>query len=72
MTAPHDGNDMILPQGIIARCLTSTNDQEIRACLDTLRKTHAGTGFIHESFHKDDPKRFTRSLGRTAFLASWY
>ena len=26
-----------------------------------LQKTHAGTGFMHESFHKDDPKKFTRS-----------
>jgi hypothetical protein len=25
-----------------------------------LRDTTAGTGFIHESFHKDDAKNFTR------------
>ena len=25
-----------------------------------LMKTDAGTGFIHESFHKDDSKNFTR------------
>jgi meiotically up-regulated gene 157 (Mug157) protein len=25
-----------------------------------LRKTHGGTGFMHESFHKDDAKNFTR------------
>lgn len=24
------------------------------------RKTHGGTGFMHESFHKDDPTNFTR------------
>jgi hypothetical protein len=47
--------------GIITCGLTSTNDQEIRSCLETLRKTHAGTGFMHEAFHKDDPKNFTRS-----------
>lgn len=23
--------------------------------------TDAGTGFMHESFHKDDPKNFTRA-----------
>ena len=23
-------------------------------------KTHGGTGFMHESFHKDDPTNFTR------------
>jgi uncharacterized protein len=53
--------DMIWPLGIITRGLTSDNDQEIRACLETLRKTHAGTGFMHEAFNKDDPKKFTRS-----------
>ena len=25
-----------------------------------LQKTHAGTGFMHESFHKDDTTKFTR------------
>jgi meiotically up-regulated gene 157 (Mug157) protein len=26
-----------------------------------LRDTDADTGFMHESFHKDDPTKFTRS-----------
>lgn len=26
-----------------------------------LRHTDAGAGFMHESFHKDDPAKFTRS-----------
>lgn len=25
-----------------------------------LQKTHAGTGFMHEAFHKDDASKFTR------------
>jgi uncharacterized protein len=25
-----------------------------------LQKTHAGTGFMHESFHKDDATKFSR------------
>ncbi len=58
---PHVGMDMIWPLGIITRGLTSSHDQEIRACLETLRQSHAGTGFMHEAFHKDDPKKFTRS-----------
>jgi meiotically up-regulated gene 157 (Mug157) protein len=58
---PHVGMDMIWPLGIITRGLTSTDDHEIRACLETLRKTHAGTGFMHEAFNKDDPTKFTRS-----------
>jgi meiotically up-regulated gene 157 (Mug157) protein len=58
---PHVGMNMIWPLGLIVQGLTSTNDQEIRHCLDTLRRTHADTGFMHEAFNKDDPKKFTRS-----------
>ena len=57
---PHVGMDMIWPLGLIVQGLTSTDDAEIRQCLTTLQKTHAGTGFMHEAFHKDDPNRFTR------------
>jgi meiotically up-regulated gene 157 (Mug157) protein len=57
---PHVGMDMIWPLGLIVQGLTSTNDDEIRHCLRTLQKTHAGTGFMHESFNKDDPTKFTR------------
>jgi len=58
---PHAGLDMVWPLGIIQRALTSTDDGEIYACLQTLQRTHAGTGFMHEAFHKDDPKQFTRA-----------
>lgn len=58
---PHIGLDMIWPMSIVMRGLTSNDDKEIKWCLDTLQKTHAATGFMHESFHKDDPKHFTRS-----------
>ena len=58
---PHVGMDMIWPLGLILQGLTSNDPQEIRHCLTTLQKTHAGTGFMHEAFHKDDPKRFTRA-----------
>ena len=57
---PHAGTDMIWPLSIIMRGLTSDNDKEIKYCLDTLQHAHAGTGFQHESFHKDDPSKFTR------------
>ncbi|NCD71176.1 glycoside hydrolase family 125 protein [Mucilaginibacter agri] len=57
---PHAGKNMIWTLGIIMRGLTSTDDQEIKHCVETLRSTHAGTGFMHESFHKDDAKNFTR------------
>jgi meiotically up-regulated gene 157 (Mug157) protein len=58
---PHIGQDMVWPMSIIMRALTSNNDAEIKECIDMLQKTHGNTGFMHESFHKDDPANFTRS-----------
>jgi len=57
---PHAGMDMIWPLGIIMRALTSDDDREISFCLAMLKRTHAGTGFMHESFHRNDAARFTR------------
>ena len=57
---PHIGYDMIWPMSIMMKAFTSQDDDEIRWCMETLLKTDAGTGFIHESFHKDDPTRYTR------------
>jgi len=58
---PHCGMDMIWPMSIIMRAMTSDNDAEIKKCIDTLLKTHANTGFMHESFNKDNPDKFSRS-----------
>ena len=58
---PHIGPDMIWPMAIIMRALTSSDPTEIAACLKTLKYTHGNTGFMHETFNKDDPKNFTRS-----------
>lgn len=58
---PHAGLDMIWPMAIILRAMTSTDDREIKQCIATLKATHAGKGFMHESFHKDNPANFTRS-----------
>ncbi|MDO5665721.1 MAG: glycoside hydrolase family 125 protein [Bacteroidia bacterium] len=59
---PHIGiYDMIWPMSIIMYAMTSTSNQEIKRCLKMLRDTDAGTGFMHETFHKDNPEKFTRS-----------
>ena len=58
---PHVGADYIWPISITMRGLTSNDDAEIKKCLDMLQKSHAGTGFMHESFHKDDAAKYTRS-----------
>ncbi|WP_087249015.1 glycoside hydrolase family 125 protein [Bacteroides sp. An19] len=57
---PHIGYDMIWPMSIMMKAFTSQDDAEIAACIRMLMKTDAGTGFIHESFHKNDPNKFTR------------
>ena len=57
---PHIGYDMIWPMSIIMRAFTADNDGEIRQCIRMLRDTDGGTGFMHESFHKDNPTKFTR------------
>lgn len=57
---PHAGMDMIWPLGITMRALTSNDDKEITECIKMLIASNAGTGFMHESFHKDDPSKFTR------------
>ncbi len=58
---PHIGLDMIWPMSIITHAMNSDDDAVIRQCLAWLKTTHGGTGFMHESFNKDDPAKFTRS-----------
>ncbi len=57
---PHIGYDMVWPMSLIMRAFTSQDDEEIRQCLRMLRDNDGGTGFMHESFHKDDPSKYTR------------
>jgi len=57
---PHEGLNSIWPMSILFRAFTSTSGAEIRQCLRWLRDTTAGTGFMHESFNKDDARNFTR------------
>jgi hypothetical protein len=57
---PHVGPGFVWPMSIAVRGLTSGDDGEILQCLRWLKTTHAGTGFMHESFWKDDAGRYTR------------
>jgi len=57
---PHIGHDMVWPMSVMMRAFTSEDDDEIVRCLQMLVDTDNGTGFIHESFHKDDAARYTR------------
>ena len=58
---PHIGHDMPWPMSIMMRAFTSQDDAEIKQCIQMLMDTDAGTGFMHESFHKDDASHFTRA-----------
>lgn len=57
---PHTGVNTIWPLSIIIRGMTSNDEKEIKFCLEMLQKSHGGTGFMHESFDKDDATKFTR------------
>lgn len=57
---PHCGKDKIWPMSIISKALTSEDKEEIAECLRVLVNTDGNTGFIHESFHKDNPADFSR------------
>ncbi len=58
---PHAGLDTIWPMGIILRAMTSEDDKEIVWCIKQLMATHNNSGFMHETFHKDDASKFSRS-----------
>lgn len=57
---PHIGYDMVWPMSIMMKAFTSQDDNEIKSCITMLMHTDAGTGFMHESFNKDDAAKFTR------------
>lgn len=57
---PHTGPGTIWPMALTMQALTSTSDAEILQCLRYLKTTHAGTGFMHESFNGNDAAKFTR------------
>lgn len=58
---PHVGYDMAWPMSIMMKAFTSTDDAEIKWCVELLMNTDAGTGFIHESFNVNDQYDFTRA-----------
>ena len=57
---PHIGYDMAWPMSIMMKAFTSTDDNEIKWCIEQILATDAETGFIHESFNVNDPYDFTR------------
>lgn len=58
---PHIGRNSIWPMSQIMFALTSKSDSEIRSSIQTLRSCAAATGFIHESYNRNDAAQFTRA-----------
>lgn len=58
--SPHTPPEHVWPIALAVEGLTATDAGDRQRVLDTLLATDAGTGAMHESFHKDDPTRFTR------------
>lgn len=58
--SPHTPIGHIWPISLIMQGLTSTDLQEQLGLIQTLVSTTAGTEYMHESFHANDPSFFTR------------
>lgn len=58
--SPHTPPEYIWHIALSMQGLTSVDAAECKALLDMLVASDAGTGFMHEGFHKDDPAQFTR------------
>ena len=58
---PHIGRDSIWPMSQIVYALTSDSQTEVGRMLEMLKAGSAGTGFMHESYRKDDARQFTRA-----------
>lgn len=57
---PHVGYDMAWPMSIMMKAFTSTDDEEIKNCIEQLMTTDADTGFMHESFDVNNANNYTR------------
>ena len=58
---PHCGLDKPWPMSMVMKAFTTNDRAEKEWCVQQILKTDGGTGFMHESFNKDDATDFTRS-----------
>lgn len=58
--SPHTPPAHVWPLALATAGLTARDPGEQAQAFETLARTTAGTGLMHESFHVDDPSRFTR------------
>ncbi|MBO5934241.1 MAG: glycoside hydrolase family 125 protein [Clostridia bacterium] len=58
--SPHTPKNHIWPIALCMQGLTSDDKNEMLYLIRTLAETDSDTGFMHESFHKNKPQKFTR------------
>jgi hypothetical protein len=58
---PHIGRDSIWPMSQIIYALTSESDLEIAHAIQMLKAAAVATGFIHESYNRNNSAVFTRA-----------
>lgn len=58
--SPHTPDNHIWPIALCMQALTSTDNAEVKEIIRVLKRTDNNTGFMHESFHANDPSTFTR------------
>ncbi len=58
---PHIGRDSIWPMSQIMYALTSSSSTQIKRSIQMLKASAATTGFMHESYNRNNPNLFTRS-----------
>jgi uncharacterized protein len=58
--SPHTPGPYIWPIALCIQGLTSRSKEEQQALLELLSRTDANTNLMHESFHVDDPRNFSR------------
>ncbi len=58
--SPHTRNQVTYGRWLIIQALTTDDNAEIDRLIHMLVQNDAGTGYIHESIHKDDERIYTR------------
>ena len=58
--SPHTPAGYVWPIALCVQAMTTDDPVEISKLFSMLLDTHAGTGFMHESFDPNDPQTFTR------------
>jgi meiotically up-regulated gene 157 (Mug157) protein len=51
---------MAWPMAITMQAMTTNSDDEVKACLELLKRSSAGTGLMHESFNVENVNDYTR------------